>query len=294
MPKILLVAGTHGNEHAAVAATTYVFNKLNGNNDLTFCLINMPGLAANTREYPNPPEATRDLNRSFSSENTIDWMEQDINSLKITINSADIVVDVHNSPACDNAILVSNNNYAIPYILFAKRHKLGYLLRESEANTIKKYAISRGKPGFTVELGGMGYGPEFDTVFKGQTEFLKNFVKSLLYLDCVDPFFSDDYRPLPQQYNMIPLYVHATGLVKYRTKLGMPVKAGDPILDVVSRVNEVLETVPAPCDCRLADCETNLWVTPGFNVCSVQPVIPDSVLVRTPHPAGTSGLIIET
>ena len=156
-----------------------MFNKLK-NPDLAFFQINLPGLAANTREYPKPPEATRDLNRAFSNESTKDRMEKDINDLQIAINSASIVVDVHNSPACDNAILVSNNNHAIPYIRFAKNRGLSYLLRESETNTIKKFAISREKLGFTVELGGMGYGPEFDAVFAGQTEFLEKLVISLL------------------------------------------------------------------------------------------------------------------
>jgi len=282
---ILLIAGTHGNEQAAVYASsmaameyTLEYNAGNHISELKFKIFNIPALNSNTREIPEQPKPTRDLNRAFPDDGADDISMVGITaSIKTLIHDwADIVIDVHNSPACDNAILVSNDAYAMPYIRFASKHDIHYMLRESAASTIKRYAIYNGKVGFTVEMGGMGYGPMFNAVISYQTEFVRRLLKAVDSEPASSFCKLSSDTPFPPQYNLMPLHAHFRGLVRYSGVPGRYLKAGCPVFAILDAESPsvVLEEVVAPCDCRLAACETNLWATPGMNICSVQPLIP--------------------
>jgi predicted deacylase len=186
-------------------------------------------------------------------------------------------VDVHNSPACDNGILVSNNKFASAYIRFAIKNGLHYMLCESETDTIKRYAVYSGNIGFTVELGGMAFAPGFKDVIEKQTEFV---FKLLQALDCTSRSeFISSSRTLPAQYNMINLHAHYQGIVKHNFAPGDTIKKGEVVFDILNPTTTYsLESVVAPCDCFLSDCEVNLWSTAGMQICSVQPIIPPEVV----------------
>lgn len=157
--KILLISGTHGDEQAAVYAASHALLRFNMNDhhsEVEYVTLNIPGLNQNTREMPKPKAPTMDFNRAFGCEPEYD-IDDMTKALKERIYDwATAVVDVHNSPACDNAILVSNDKFAPAYLRFAIKHGMHYMLRESAADTIKRYAVYSGRIGFTVELGGMG------------------------------------------------------------------------------------------------------------------------------------------
>ena len=284
--KILLIAGTHGNEQAAVMASVKALQQFNlvkrTGDQVDFVIFNRPGLAGNTRVVPPAPPATDDLNRAFGE--GFQWdIETQVEALKKRINRSDAVVDVHNSPACDNCILVSNDAYAASYLRFARRAGLHYLLRESAADTIKRYSITHGIPGFTVELGGMGYGPGFDETIGGQQNFVYRLLMALVGITDFGRTYcfgaSSGGNALPQQFNVLYLAAHHEGLVEYATKPGDRVEAGNTVFRVLgAETAAVLEEVVAPCDCFLADCEDRLWVKPGTFVCGVQPVIPGEAL----------------
>lgn len=276
---ILLIAGTHGNEQAAVYASSKAAMEYNAGNhisELKFKIFNIPALNSNTREIPEQPKPTRDLNRAFPDDGTDDISMVGIAaSIKTMIHDwADVVIDVHNSPACDNAILVDNGPYAKQYVRFADKHSINFILRESSASTIKRYAINNGKVGFTVEMGGMGYGPMFNAVISNQTEFVRRLLKAVDSEPASSFCKLSNDTPFPPQYNLMPLHAHFRGLVRYSGVPGRYLKAGCPVFAILDAESPavVLEEVMAPCDCRLAYCETNLWVTPGMNICSVQPL----------------------
>ena len=280
--KILLISGTHGNEQAAVYATSHAllkFRMKEHHSEVEYVTLNIPGLDENTREMPKPKAPSLDFNRSFGCEPGYDSGDM-VKALKERIHEwATTVVDVHNSPACDNAILVSNDKFAPAYIRFAMKHGIHYMLRESATDTIKRYAIYSGNIGFTVEMGGMGFAPGFADTIAKQTDFV---YKLLDALDTEPPssFLSlSSDRHIPQQYNMFPLHAHFQGIVRYRYAPGDGIKKGDTVFEVLNpSTTGVLEEVTAPCDCILADCEVRLWSTPGLEVCSVQPIIPVEVV----------------
>ena len=284
--KILLIAGTHGNEQAAVMASVKAMQQFNlvkrASDQVDFVIFNRPGLAENTREVPPAPPENYDLNRAFSS--TGEWdMDGQVKHLMMLIYASDVVVDVHNSPACDNCILVSNDAHAASYIRFARKNNLHYILRESAADTIKRYAIMHGIPGFTVELGGMGYGPGFNKTIDGQRNFVYRLLMALIGITdfgapkCFGP--TREGNALPQQYDIVYLAAHREGLVEYAAEPGDGLEAGNVVFRVLNaETAAVLEEVVAPCDCFLADCEPTLWVKPGSFVCGVQPAIPEEAL----------------
>ena len=278
---IFLISGTHGNEQAAVYATSHALHKFNATDhqsEVEYQILNTPGLNENVREMPKPKEPTRDFNRAFgiNSEYSMDEM---VRTIKHRINSwAHAVVDVHNSPACDNGILVSNNKFAASYIRFAIKHGLHYMLCESETDTIKRFAVYSGNIGFTVELGGMAFAPGFKDVIEKQTEFV---LKLLQALDSTPrkEFMSSGGGTLPAQYNMINLHAHYQGIVKHNFAPGDTIKKGEVVFDILNPTSTYsLESVVAPCDCFLSDCEVNLWSTAGMQICSVQPIIPPEVV----------------
>lgn len=278
---IFLISGTHGNEQSAVYATSHALHKFKTSNhqsEIEYHILNIPGLNENVREMPKPKEPTRDFNRAFGI-NTEYSMDEMVRTIKHNIDSwAHAVVDVHNSPACDNAILVSNNKFAASYIKFAIKHGLHYMLCESETDTIKRYTVYSGNIGFTVELGGMAFAPGFKDVIEKQTEFV---LKLLQALDGTpkSEFLSSGGGTLPAQYNMINLHAHYQGLVKHNFVPGDTIKKGEVVFDILNPTSTYsLESVVAPCDCFLSDCEVNLWSTAGMQICSVQPIIPPEIV----------------
>ena len=65
---IFLISGTHGNEQAAVYATSHALHKFKNTNhqsEVEYQILNIPGLNENVREMPKPKDPTRDFNRAF-------------------------------------------------------------------------------------------------------------------------------------------------------------------------------------------------------------------------------------
>lgn len=277
---IFLISGTHGNEQAAVYATSHALHKFkatDNQSEVDYQILNTPGLNENVREMPKPKEPTRDFNRAFGI--NIEYsMDDMVRTIKHRINSwAQAVVDVHNSPACDNGILVSNNKFASAYIRFAIKHGLHYMLSESETDTIKRFAVYSGNIGFTVELGGMAFAPGFKDVIEKQTEFVLKLLRALDGTPTSE--FISSSGTLPAQYNMINLHAHYQGIVKHKFAPGDTIKKGEVVFDILNPTTTYsLESVVAPCDCFLSDCEVNLWSTAGMQICSVQPIIPPEVV----------------
>jgi len=280
--KILLISGTHGNEQAAVYAASHALLKYkmkDHESEVEYLTLNIPGLNQNTREMPKPKAQTMDFNRAFGCEPEYD-IDDMTKALKKRINEwSTAVVDVHNSPACDNAILVSNDKFAPAYIRFAIKHGIHYMLRESAANTIKRYAVYSGRIGFTVEMGGMGFAPGFKDTIEKQTDFVYKLLDALDGEPTTSFLSSSSDRHIPQQYNMVPLHAHYQGIVRHQFSPGDSIKQGDIVFEILTPgTTAVLEEITAPCDCILADCEDRLWSTPGMELCSVQPIIPKEIV----------------
>lgn len=269
--KYLLLCGVHGDEQCAVLATMSAIRELD-KYDVEYMIVNYPGLRKNTREVPEPSEKTKNMNRMYGTSVSFD-SDSVISKIKEKISQVDVVIDVHNSPACSNSILVSNNKYAKSYIQFANKMDIRYILRESETDTAKKYAIESGKIGFTVELGGMCFGPGFGNIISGQIEFISNLIVKLEMYCTTSSLFTESLSALSPVYNMLPIHAHTEGILSYTKELGEWVGSGAELATIYNDKNEVVDVIQAPTCGWIADTMGTLYVMPGDYVCDFQPDI---------------------
>lgn len=158
-PRILVLAGVHGNELTAMKSAELFTGNLKYKEDRWFDdvpfgsitilnYINMYGLIHNTRETGNL-ENPLDLNRGYKE-------SEDIRSIiKNEIKEADIVIDIHSSPRIINAMFLVDNGSKFPRKSISKYCDLPIVVWNSNNSTIKSYAMSLGKLGLTLETNGM-------------------------------------------------------------------------------------------------------------------------------------------
>lgn len=293
--KILIIAGVHGNEHNAVLAAYRVYKSLadatapefKNENDIRFLLgVNKWGLLTNKREFgsrtdihPDPIQKDKpvDFNRVFTMDHVSPGNEdatavRDI--VQHAIEAADIVIDVHNSPAIANMVLLNNDEYTESTIKFFNECHMenNYMVWESQTNTIKKYAIDHGKVGFTVELGGMTLGGMEDgDIINNQYSFLKSFTS---WIDQFMPKFEKGARLTPDKLAM-PIYAHAYGLIDtVDFHRSAPMKKGDVFATMITDSDNPEDAeFKAPCDGFLVACEDHRVVKPGDEIFTWQPVV---------------------
>ena len=291
--RILIIAGVHGNEHNAVLAACRLYHELSNEtyesrrvkHDIRFLIgVNRWGLLANKREWgkrtdvypdPMPEDGEIDFNRVWTERqdpeinDSATHMRQ---TIMAAIDSADVVIDVHNSPACDNMVLLNNDDYVVDTIKFLNAcHMPNYMVWESTTNTIKKWAIEHGKTAFTVELGGMTIGPHDGAVMIDQVAFLKTLVS---WVDEYMPVFNRGER-LPPDMLAMPIYSRAFGIIdEVKMNHYVEMKKGEVFATMMSDggLPEDLE-FKAPCDGRLVCCEPARVVKPGDEVFTWQPTV---------------------
>ena len=288
---ILVIAGVHGNEHNAVLATKKLMNAIETSPDFSksgatvrFIIgANRYGLLNNTREWGEPDCIKNDagepvdLNRVFKEDKCPpgSTLLEIKNKLSKAIFSADIVIDVHNSPAMEPCVLLNNDTHTREYVKFCTANEIRYITQESTNSTVKKYAIDTGKIGFTVELGGMTLSPWHDKIIADQYMFLTNFL-SALYMS--DPAELDslriDSKPLIPSEIMYALPARCYGMVEYvENALSDKFFAGDVIAHIISENGLIGDDVIAPCDGWIGCCNPTLFVRPGDEYVYWQPKV---------------------
>jgi len=291
--KILVIAGVHGNEHNAVLAAYRVYREfLNETDDkfkkdhtIRFLIgVNRWGLLNNRREwgtredvYPEPIPNDRpiDFNRVFADE-SLDKVDDSARTMrdiiKEAIKEADIVIDVHNSPACANMVLLNNDEYTYDTIAFLEAIHHRYMVWESQTSTIKKYAIDHGKVGLTVELGGMTLGAQDGAVMEVQVSSLKTLI------NCLD-FYMPKFKKgecLPPHMLAQVIYAKAYGLIDTVTTYTRYVerKKGMVFATMITDSDNPADAeFRAPCDGYLIACEDKRVLKPGDEIFTWQPKV---------------------
>lgn len=279
MLNITLSSGVHGNEQCAVLATMFATDNFKHDNELVVRNIgplNRRGLRDCVREVTDDPEPTNDLNRKFAPASTkkLDKVDAITEYVKKMIKDADIVIDVHNSPACANTVLISNNGFADRYVEHCNKHGIPFILWESNTDTIKKYAQSEHKVGITIELGGMGGMMHLNQIIGEQWRFIVKVVESFRGEDSssLQRFYGErDVYFYPADKMWQPVYAHSEGILDYMYDVGAEVKKGDVIATVRNDSTDI--DVVSPCNGWIVEIHDNLWVQPGDEFCHVQPII---------------------
>lgn len=158
LPKILVLAGLHGNELTAMA-TAYRLQKETLDNfqkriwpDITIInCINRYGLRHNTRNSGYESDQF-DLNRVYGEEKP-EVIRQEIAD---EIDNADILIDIHSSPRMIDALFLVDNNTKYCRKLLEKYCNLPIVVQSKPKGiTAKQYASMNGKLALTLETNGM-------------------------------------------------------------------------------------------------------------------------------------------
>lgn len=166
---VLLIGGVHGNELTPLMALVLfkslhlqgvitALEKTDEINRITIVNgINIHGLEKCTRDIIEPAkkDGSNDLNRLFK----FDSYEEEFSPfqrLKELIAIHDIVIDIHSTPSMEShCMVIDHTSTAFPYIKWCQDAKVPFAIYETDATTIKRYAIENGKIGVTFELNTM-------------------------------------------------------------------------------------------------------------------------------------------
>lgn len=267
---ILVLNGVHGNELTPVHLGYNLVHMWNGSwgykLDLTkfkgltiISALNTDGIKKNTRDIPS--DGTNDLNRMFSVPQEEDITTDD---LQLLFDFSDIIIDVHSSPRCTEFALINQDEYSNSYVEFCQKMDINYLIRYSEANTIKKYGLDKGKISFTIEINQMNY-IDFESSKKATTlvnRIINN--HELFEMKKEEPKYPEYFE----------LYTYKSGLFIPEHSLGSVVQKGDKlgqILDLTTlEMSELRYTKNV--SSRIICCGESSFVSPSNSLYFLQPI----------------------
>ncbi len=219
---ILIISGVHGNELSPIYSTYLLNNyiqqhKIGDYNSLTIITgVSNNAIIENSRDLVN--SHTNDLNRMFSNFNI---NEKEL--LKEYIDANDIIIDIHSSPNCTEFVLINQDENANSYVEFCKEIGVTYLLRYSNANTIKKFCLEKGKICFTLELNLLNY---IDLVSSEKgVDIIINIINNINKFD-----YRNEY-PVYNTYGELNTYY--SGIFIPKIKCGTILDKGDYIGDII-------------------------------------------------------------
>lgn len=268
--KLLIIAGTHGNETLAVRLLAQLQDDLSKNkilfNDVGVITIanmfNESGLRNNSREWVDETQDSDDLNRSFTN-GTPTGMDDAIIEMKSMIDSHDMVIDIHNSPTCVDMILLDANCYAESIASLYRQNGFNNCFYwASTSNTIKSYA-NRKCPtkAITVEIGGMGQvtSSEFERHLNNLYNIIKLFTAIYAMTLNDEGFLSSS---IPDFTKFIVMESHAEGILVYRDydNYDRIYLAGECIDEIIDSESNVKERFIAQTDCRMIAFITDAYV----------------------------------
>lgn len=199
-PKILIIAGVHGNELTAMKTAEMLvdyfefclkieacaFEDMHFSSLTVLNCVNKYGLIHNKRESGHL-ENPFDLNRGYNE-------SEDIRSIiKKEIDKADIIVDIHSSPRIIKALFLVDNGSKFPKQAIQNYCDLPIVVRNSTDSTIKSYAMSLGKLGLTLETNGI------EVIDKKSAKIAKSAIINLMTLS--DIIWKDYKKESPVSYS---------------------------------------------------------------------------------------------
>lgn len=272
-PHILVLSGVHGNETNSVKAVALSDFQHMGKSITVINAINKPGLIANTREYKEPDHNSKDLNRSFFSEEP--QLKDTVDTIKKLIQTYKIVVDVHSSPACKNIVLLGNTQKELIIKNILTNAGIPCVSWSSTTDTIRSYANSIDSViGVTVELNGMGQVSQ--QKLNEEIEFLQTVINTLVesYQEIMYDYETGEQSIIENSGNDLTSIIARTeGIVSYEDfdKLFDRIFMKDDVICSIHdiRNNTCVEKIKAPWDnCVVVDAEPVAYATPGTDLLS--------------------------
>ena len=288
-PHILVLSGVHGNETNSVKAVALSDFQHLGKSITVINAINKPGLIANTREYKESDHSSKDLNRSFFSEEP--QLKDTVDTIKKLIQTCKIVVDVHSSPACKNMVLLGNTQKELVIKNILTNAGIPCISWSNTTDTIRSYANSIDSViGITVELNGMGQVSQ--QRLDEEIEFLQTVINTLTesYQEIMYDYETGEQSTIENSGDdLTNITVRTEGIVSYEDfdKLFDKVFMKD---DVICSIYDIrnrtcVEKIKAPWDnCVVLDAEPVAYATPGTTLLSFAKLDKYAEFVRNAKP----------
>lgn len=267
-PHILILSGVHGNETNSVKAVALSDFQRTGKSITVMNAINEPGLTANIREYEEPEYDSKDLNRSFFSEEP--QLKETVDKIKKRIETSKIVVDVHSSPACKNIVLLGNTQKELIIKNILTNAGIPCVSWSSTSDTIRSYANKIDSViGVTVELNGMGQVSQ--QKLDEEIEFLRTVIDALVesYQEIMYDYETGEQSTIENfGDDLTNVTVRTEGVVSYEDfdKLFDRIFMKDEVICSIYDISHdtCIEQIKAPWDnCIVIDAEPVAYVTPG-------------------------------
>lgn len=267
-PHVLILSGVHGDETNSVKAVALSDFKRMDKSITVMNAINKPGLTANTRQYEEPRHDSKDLNRSFFSEEP--QLKETVDKIKKAIQTSRIVVDVHSSPACKNMVLLGNTQKELVIKNILTNAGIPCVSWSSTTDTIRSYANSIDSViGITVELNGMGQVSQ--QKLDEEIEFLQTVINTLTesYQEIMYDYETGEQSTIENSGDdLTNIIVRTEGIVSYEdfNKLFDKIFMKDDVICSIYdiRNNTCVEKIKAPWDnCVVLDAEPVAYATPG-------------------------------
>lgn len=272
-PHILVLSGVHGDETNSVKAVALSNFQQMGKSITVMNAINKPGLTVNTREYEESKHDSKDLNRSFFSEEP--QLKETVDKIKKAIQTSKIVVDVHSSPACKNMVLLGNTQKELIIKNVLTNAGIPCVSWSNTSDTVRSYANKLNTTiGVTVELNGMGQVSQ--QKLDEEIEFLRTVIETLVesYQEIMYDYETGEQSTVENfGDDLTTVTVRTEGIVSYEDfdKLFDKVfMKDDTICDIYDiSYDTCIEKIKAPWDnCVVVDAEPVAYVTPGTSLLS--------------------------
>lgn len=288
-PHILVLSGVHGDETNSVKAVALSDFQHTGKSITVMNAINEPGLTANTREYEESKHDSKDLNRSFFSEEP--QLKETVDKIKKAIQTSRIVIDVHSSPACKNIVLLGNTQKELIIKNILTNAGIPCVSWSSTSDTVRSYANKLNSViGVTVELNGMGQVSQ--QKLDEEIEFLRTVIDALVesYQEIMYDYETGEQSTIENfGDDLTNVTVRTEGVVSYEDfdKLFDKVFMKDEVICSIYDISHdtCIEKIKAPWDnCVVVDAEPVAYATPGTDLLSFAKLDKYAEFVRNAAP----------
>ena len=293
-PHVLVLSGVHGDETNSVKAVALSDFQHTGKSITVMNAINEPGLTANTREYEESKHDSKDLNRSFFSEEP--QLKETVDKIKKTIQTSRIVIDVHSSPACKNMVLLGNTQKELIIKNILTNAGIPCISWSSTSDTVRSYANKLNSVvGVTVELNGMGQVSQ--QKLDEEIEFLRTVIDALVesYQEIMYDYETGEQSTIENfGDDLTNVTVRTEGVVSYEDfdKLFDKVFMKDEVICSIYDISHdaCIEKIKAPWDnCVVVDAEPVAYATPGTDLLSFAKLDKYAEFVRKAEPKSSVG-----
>lgn len=222
---ILVISGVHGNELSAVEVGMRLAEQYKGSETIeVISWANYSGLLANTREMQI--QGTKDLNRSFE-----EYQPNYIDTLKIAIDKADYVIDIHNSPRCGHFALLDIGPREQELSNMCGAAGIEYASRYSNGETIKDYVnCHNNKLAITYEFPGMSTYNNSNNISRAYAELV----------ELINTIQEQKFNASQELHRLEELYEETAGFIEVHRDVNTIVHPGEIIYRVRDRDNSII------------------------------------------------------